>query len=280
MPLTDLCIAAAAVEAPLGRFEANLTKTADFARRARHQGARLVCFPELNLTGYSTREHIKDATLSIESDLVHQVEGLASESGLVILAGLAESDHDGRIFASHLVAAPGHSSAVYRKTHVAPPEQSLFSPGERIPIFEVDGWRFGIQLCYDVHFPELTTQMALAGADVIFCPHASPRSTPQGKLASWCRHLPARAFDNGVFVVACNQSGSNGVGLQFPGLTVVFGPSGQILAKDTSGKEDLLCVDLKRDELEAVRGHRMRYFLPNRRPGLYADAEQAIISLG
>jgi N-carbamoylputrescine amidase len=267
----DLRIAVAVVQAPLGQLEANFDRTVVWTERARDEGARLVCFPEMNLTGYTTREVIKDVTQAIDGPLVRRLAQLSHDSGLVILAGLAEMDPRGRIFATHVVAAPGHKVAVYRKTHVAPPEQALFDPGERIPLFAIDGWRFGLQLCYDAHFPELTTRLALEGADVVFVPHASPRGTPQGKLDSWRRHLPARAFDNGLYVVACNQCGANGQGLHFPGLAVVFGPSGQMLARNISGKECLLCVDLKRDELEALRRHRMRYFLPHRRPGLYAN---------
>jgi N-carbamoylputrescine amidase len=275
MPLPDLRIATAVVAAPLGRLAANFDRTAAWTARARSEGARVVCFPEMNLTGYSPRAIIKDVALPIDSPMIHQLERLSNDSKMVILAGFAETDQHGRIFASHLVAAPGRTAAVYRKTHVAPPEQAIFCAGQRIPVFEIDGWHFGIQLCYDAHFPELTTRMALNGADIIFFPHASPRGTPQGKLDSWRRHLPARAFDNGLFAVACNQTGSNGEGLQFPGLAVAFGPSGQMLARETSGQEGLLCVDLKRDELEAVRRHRMRYFLPNRRPGLYANAAKS-----
>jgi predicted amidohydrolase len=83
------------------------------------------------------------------------------------------------------------------------------------------------------------------------------------------RHLTARAFDNGVFVVACNQAGENGEGLHFPAIAMVIGPSGDLLAQDTSGEEGLLVADLDASLLDHVRSHRMRHFLPNRRPGLY-----------
>jgi N-carbamoylputrescine amidase len=145
----------------------------------------------------------------------------------------------------------------------------VFSAGAIVPVFEIQGVKLGIQLCYDVHFPELSTRMAIDDADVIFMPHASPRGTPEQKFNSWMRHLPARAFDNGLYVVACNQTGDNQNGLNFPGLSVIFNPSGQIIKKDTSGKEKIIIADLKAEGLAKVRDHRMRYFLPNRRPGLY-----------
>ena len=267
----DLRIAAVITEAPVGELQANFDQAATWVRRARDAGVHLVCFPEMNLSGYSTREAVCELAQPLDGSLVGQIQMLASETRMVILAGLVESDDRQRIFASHVVVSPDRPVATYRKIHVAPPEQEIYSAGQALPLFTIDGWRFGIQLCYDAHFPELSTRMALEGADVIFFPHASPRGTPQGKLASWRRHLPARAFDNGVFVVACNQTGTNGAGLQFPGLAVAIGPSGQILAQDVSGREGALYVDLKRADLEAVRQHRMRYFLPNRRPDLYSS---------
>jgi N-carbamoylputrescine amidase len=83
------------------------------------------------------------------------------------------------------------------------------------------------------------------------------------------RHLPARAFDNSLYVVACNQTGDNQAGLDFPGLAVILDPAGRIVGKDIDGKENIIIADLKAEKLAAVRGHRMRYFLPNRRPDLY-----------
>jgi N-carbamoylputrescine amidase len=188
---------------------------------------------------------------------------------IVILAGLAEKDAKGRIFASHLVVGPEGVCGIYRKIHIAPPENDIFNAGNSIPVFKTAGVILGIQLCYDVHFPELSTRMAVDGADIIFMPHASPRGTPPQKLTSWLRHLTARAFDNSVFIIACNQNGDNQKGLHFPGVAVVMDPSGQVIDKNISGEDGLVISDLKTETLNAVRNHRMRYFLPNRRPEIY-----------
>jgi N-carbamoylputrescine amidase len=190
---------------------------------------------------------------------------MAARHGAVILAGLAEKAGGGLVFASHIVAAPQGVCGVYRKLHISPPEKKLITAGDGAPLFEAAGIRFGIQLCYDAHFPELATRMALDGADVIFMPHASPRGTPEEKLSSWMRHMPARAFDNGLFVVAVNQTGENGAGLSFPGTAVAIGPDGRMIAAYRSAEEGLLVVDLRAEDLDAVRSHPMRYFLPNRR---------------
>jgi N-carbamoylputrescine amidase len=70
-------------------------------------------------------------------------------------------------------------------------------------------------------------------------------------------------------VVACNQTGDNHNGLVFPGNAVAFSPSGEIMGTRLSGRSGMLIVDLKADQIDYVRSHRMRYFLPNRRPGFY-----------
>ena len=267
--MKDLRIAAVMMNCPVGRVQDNLDRMAGWVQTAKKQAADLVCFPEMNVTGYSTRDEIKDSTEIVPGPISQFIVELARESKIVILAGMAEEDSKGCVFASHLVVTPQGVAGIYRKIHIAPPEGNVFTAGNTIPVFEINGLKLGIQLCYDVHFPELSTCMAIDGVDVIFMPHASPRGTPQQKFASWMRHLPARAFDNGLYVVACNQTGDNQNGLNFPGLTVILDPAGRIITKDTGGKENLVVADLKAEELEKVRGHRMRYFLPNRRPDLY-----------
>jgi predicted amidohydrolase len=270
--MKDLRIALAVTASPVGGIEDNLDRMARWVALAVKDGARLICFPEMNITGYSSRAEIKKVAESIPGAASRRVSAMAVREGITILAGMVERGTESRFFASHLVATPDGVVQVYRKTHIAPPEKQVFSSGHFAPLFERDGVRFGIQLCYDAHFPELSTRMAINGADIIFLPHASPRGTPEGKLQSWMRHLSARAFDNGLFVAAVNQTGDNGLGLTFPGMAVVIGPDGEVLCQDVSGNEAILFADLTSEALAQVRRHPMRYFLPNRRPEIYVDS--------
>jgi len=267
--MQDIRIAAVIFNSVVNRPQVNLERMVKWIGQAKTRGVQLVCFPELNVTGYSTRPGIESCAESIPGPISRRLQELAHEHQMVILAGMAEKDEKNRVFASHLIVTPEKISGVYRKIHIAPPERSIFSSGDTVPLFETTGIKLGIQLCYDAHFPELATRMAVEGADVIFMPHASPRGTPQEKLDSWMRHLTARAFDNGVFIVACNQIGDNQKGLHFPGLAVVVGPSGNVLQAETAESEGMLVTDLKAADLSVVRDHKMRYFLPNRRPELY-----------
>ena len=267
--MKDIRIAAVIFSSPVGKIKQNLDRMAKNVKEAKKKGAVIICFPEMNLTGYTTGEDVKDTAETVPGPITQDLSRLAVGENIVILAGVTEKNEKGRIFASHLVVKPDGTVDTYRKLHTAPPEQKVYSPGNRIPLFETQGVKFGIQLCYDTHFPELSTQMALEGADLIFMPHASPRGTPEEKYRSWMRHLPARAYDNSVFIIACNQAGENEEGLSFPGIAVIIGPSGNIIDKDLSGKEGIIVADLKSDDLSRIRNNRMHFFLPNRRPELY-----------
>ena len=267
--MKNIRIAVVISNSPVGKIRQNIDTLARRVKEAKKKDAAIICFPEMNVTGYSTRKKIIDSAQFVPGSVTGELAELAEKENITILAGLAEKDKKDRIYAGHLVVKPQGLSGVYRKLHIAPPEQKVFSPGRSIPLFDAHGVRFGIQLCYDSHFPELSTRMALNGADIIFFPHASPRGTPEEKFSSWMRHLTARAYDNGVFVVACNQAGENKKGLNFPGIALVIDPSGNVVAKDVSGKENMIVVDLKAGDLAKVRNHKMRFFLPNRRSDMF-----------
>jgi len=267
--MQDITIAAVIFHSIAGQVRHNFDAMVRWTKKSKKEDADIICFPELNITGYSNLKEIQNLAEPVPGPITRDISNLAKSEKMVILAGIVEKDEGGRLFSSHLVVKPDGFMGVYRKLHLAPPEQEIFTPGNTIPLFDTSGVKFGIQLCYDAHFPELSTHMAIKGADLIFIPHASPRGTPEEKYRSWMRHLTARAFDNSLFIVACNQTGENGKGLHFPGVAVIIGPSGNVIKKNLSNRESLVVVKLKSKDLDQVRGHRMRYFLPNRRPELY-----------
>jgi len=267
--MNNLRVAIVTFNSPVAQSLSNIERMIKWVKEAKKQDASVICFPEMNITGYSTGKKIYEAAEPVPGSITDAIVRTAKKEDIVILAGIAEKDKKERVYVTHLVVKPNGSVETYRKLHLSPPEQNIYTAGKNIPLFETSGIKFGIQLCYDAHFPELSTQMAVNGVDVIFMPHASPRGTSEDKFRSWMRHLPARAFDNGIYILACNQTGDNNEGLNFPGISIIIGPSGEVINKDISGQEALLIADIKAEELENIRKHRMRYFLPNRRPEIY-----------
>jgi predicted amidohydrolase len=268
--MKDLTVAAVCMHSPPGEVERNLERTERFVLQAAEQGAGVVCFPELSISGYVLHDPEIICSKIIQADAATRLTRMAEETGLVIMAGLMEMSRRGRPHIVHWIALPDGGVGVYRKTHLSPPEQKVYEAGSILPVFSVKGATVGLQLCYEAHFPEISTVMALMGAEILFIPHASPRGSPEKKLESWVRHLPSRAFDNAVFVVACNQVGDGTKRLKYPGVAVVLGPDGKMVGSYVGREERLLLARLEKDALRRVRQHRMRYFLPRRRPELYA----------
>lgn len=267
--MQDVRIAAAVFNAPIGDLESNFNRMSELIETAAEKSTDIICFPEMSLTGYCSDNSVKNFAVSLDNRYIENLTQLSKEYNITILTGIAEKNEDGRIYASQLVLSPENSPEIYRKLHIAPPEKATYSKGDTIPVFEASGLKFGIQLCYDAHFPELSTAMTSMGVDAIFFPHASPRLTPVEKFYSWMRHLSARAFDNSIFVIACNQCGENKNNLTFPGVSLVVDPSGNVLEKNLTGEEGLLFADLKNEILNNVRKHKMKYFFPNRRLNIY-----------
>ena len=267
--MKDISLAIIVANSPVGQLSDNLNQMKHWVSAACRKNADMVCFPELNLTGYSTQPGMIRHALAADDQMVREMADIASENGITVMFGMMEKGPGGQYHASHLVIDPEGLLGVYRKLHIAPPEKTIFSPGQDIPLFDTSGCKFGIQLCYDAHFPELSSRMALNGAEILFIPHASPRGTSAEKYDSWMRHLTARAYDNSVYVVAWNQVGNNGKGLAFPGLSLVIGPSGKVMQKKIFDTEGMMRVQLKGRELERIRKNRMHYFLPHRREDLY-----------
>jgi predicted amidohydrolase len=269
--MRDLKVAAVSMRSETGEIEKNLERTAVYVAKAAEMGADVICFPELSITGYTLTNPASIYGPWNPDEIAERIDGLARDNGLMILYGMVDLSESERPFIVQVVVGPDGRLGSYRKTHLSPAERGIYAAGHEMGIFSHQEMTFGIQLCYESHFPELSTLMALRGVEVIFFPHASPRGEPEEKMESWMRHLPSRAFDNGLFVVACNQVGNNKEGLSFPGVVLALNPAGRLIEAHRGKRERMILVELSRDVLDEIRGHRMKYFLPNRRPELYGD---------
>jgi len=267
----DLVVAAVCMHSEPGEVEKNLERMDSFVREASEKAAHAVLFPELSISGYTLKEPQKIYDLARSGRIVEKIVHMARDEKLIIMAGTVEILQEGRPHIMQVVAGPDGVLGLYRKTHLSPPEKEKYGEGESLDVFRAGDLTFGLELCYESHFPEISTALSLKGAEILFMPHASPRGAPDEKMKSWLRHLPSRAFDNGVFVVACNQVGTTKEGFTFPGVILALDPQGRVMESYAGNEEKMVFVELKAKVLEETRAHRMKYFIPHRRKDLYKD---------
>jgi predicted amidohydrolase len=267
--MIDLRIAMVCMHSVLDDMDGNMGRIARFVETAAREGAHMICFPEAAVTGYALKEPEKYCSVQDTRLIMDRLIQMGRDVKMVLIVGLVENSGEGKPYIAQLITGPEGLIGIHRKTHLSPTESEIYGAGDTLGVFVYGGWCFGLQLCYEAHFPEISTKMALSGADLLLIPHASPRGDPAEKFESWMRHLPARAFDNGVFITAVNPVGENGGGLSFPGVSLVLGPDGRLIRGFHGKEEKVLFAVLKGETLKSIRQHRMKYFLPKRRPGLY-----------
>jgi N-carbamoylputrescine amidase len=269
--MEDVRVAAAMMCSVVGKTSDNLLRIESFVREAADKGVDVICFPETSITGYSVQEIISSYAEPIPGPSSDALVSISRSTGLTILSGLIERGDGDSLFISHIVTSPHGLGSVYRKLHLAPNEGNIYSHGNEFPIYRHAKMIFGIELCYDTHFPELTTILALRGVEVLFLPYASPRETSVEKGERWLRYLPARAYDNSIFVVACNQVGNYDEGGAFPGVAMVLDPKGHIIVNAYGDEEKIVIADLRASDLTQVRESKMGFFLSRRRPEIYGE---------
>ena len=246
--------------------EANLETLRQFARQAKAQGCAALCFPEAFLTGYFPEEA---ALLSLDADapILAQTAAAARETGIDLLVGFMERSA-GACYLTQGIFRPDGTRSFYRKTHLGQKEQRFFAPGDALPVYPLScGITIGIQMCVELHFPEITQTLSLRGAQVIFAPHAIPRAAGP-RQALWNKLLPARSYDNRVYMACCNQWDPQ----RFGGGCMVTDPRGEILAACFDEESALLTAEIDVDALN--RYHQegplsARYYPERRRPELY-----------
>ncbi len=267
--MRDITIAAVCMHSKVGQVGENLDRMEQLLDEALSKGSEIVCFPELSVSGYTIEYPCSLYDHRFSQEIISRLVKLAKRKSVVLIAGMMEVGPIGPPHIAQVVAGPSGLMGIYRKTHLSPMEKGHFAAGDDLTVFSHGGVIFGVQLCWEAHFPELSTIMALKGAEIIFMPHASPRTRPQEKLESWLRHMRSRAFDNAAYIVACNQVGQTSEGYIFPGVAIVIDPAGHILAERAEETEGMVVATLRAEPLNTIKSHTIRYFLPHRRPELY-----------
>lgn len=271
----DIRIGLVQFESRVGETERNLMRITRMAEEAVHQGVSILCFPESSLQGYSPQDasELEDCLDSIP---VRRLKECAKDLQVVLLVGMVEkSKAKVKPHLSQLIVFPDREPEVYRKVHLGRSEQEYFSPGECFPVFEALGVRFAVGICWDWHFPELAAIYSLKGAEVQFAPHASPLVSGDRKEI-WLRYLGARAYDNSIYLGACNLVGSGGKGKEFSGGALLLGPKGEVQAELFHGNEGLLVHTLSAERINILRtsdraSMRESFFLADRRKELYRE---------
>ena len=248
-------------DAEPGAPHRNLDRLERAAAEAAGRGSALLAEPEMGLTGYDIgAEAVRALAEPPDGPLAARVADIARRYRIALLYGYPERGADGKVYnAAQLNGADGRPLLNQRKAHLyGDLDRSSFAPGgDAFPTAEVGGMRVGVVICYDVEFPELVRRHALAGVDALLVPTAL--MSPYEIVATTI--VPARAFENGMFVAYANRCGREGA-LSYCGLSTVAAPDGSVLAR-AGGGEALLTVDLD----PALRG--IGTHLADRRPDLY-----------
>lgn len=253
--------------------ERNLRKAAQFLEVAAQRGARVACFPELFALPWfpCTRDEAPFALAEpVSGPFVSAVACLAREHRVAVVCPFFERAAEGRYFNSAVaIDARGETVGLYRKMHVPDlplwEERHYFAPGDLgFPVFELEGIRVGVQICWDNFFPEGFRSLALAGAQVVFLPTAAAFASQE----RWMALAVSHAIANGFYVVRVNRVGKE-LHQEFYGHSFCVKPDGELAAEPIGRNEGVLLVDFDPRELERAR--RTWPFLKDRRPRDYAS---------
>ena len=208
----------------------------------------LIVLPELFLTGYNIGSHVADWAESADGSSAQAIAELARKHSVAIHYGFPERDNGVLFNSASCIGKDGTLLATHRKLLLPPGfEGDHFSPGKRYTLFEIDGVKAATLICYDAEFPETFREVAKAGAEIILVPTAL--GAQWGVVANTV--IPARAFENGVYVCYANSCGHEN-GMDYFGGSCVIAPDGQELARAGSG-EELLTATVTHDPVIAAQ---------------------------
>ena len=241
---------------------ANIEAMDGFVREAAAQGAQYVQTPEMTGLVQRGRAQLaaaispdagnpvfaRAATLARELDIWLHIGSTA------VAAGNGKAHNRAGLFSPR-----GERAATYDKIHMFDVdldngeswrESAVYVPGERAVVAPLPQAMLGLTICYDLRFPELYRQEAVAGATILTCPAAFTRQTGE---AHWHTLLKARAIENGAFVIAAAQGGLHEDGRETYGHSLVVDPWGRIVAERENDEPGILVCDIEPEQSMAAR---------------------------
>ncbi|MCL6516729.1 carbon-nitrogen hydrolase family protein [Alicyclobacillus sp.] len=277
-------------DAPVqGDIQATLTQMGAYAARAGRKGigADLLVFPELYVTGYFPNLWERRPTPADELDWIDRVQKMARDEGLWIVFGhpsyRAQTLEYGRtrygrdipgdgihlpLYNSVSLVSPAGLRETYAKVHLYGSERDCFTPGDLFPVWDTPWGKVGVQICFDVEFPEGPRLAALGGAKLLLFPASNP--APYGEWHGI--YTAARGLENRVFAATVNRLGAE-LTYSFCGGSCVIHPKGAWLVPP-SERPGLYSCDIDFSELEQIDPS--IDYLRLRRPDLYQGLDRAM----
>lgn len=235
-----LKVAAIQMKCILGDKEANFQKAETLILEAVQKGAKIVVVPELFNTGYRVEEKDVELAEAIPGKTTEWFCQLAHEHQIYLVGAILEkSIVNGNVYDTAVAVGPEGLVGSYRKIHLWDAENTRFTKGEEYPVFDLGFARLGMQICYEVGFPEAARILALKGADIIVYPSAFG----EGRLYAWDIATRARALENGLFVIAANLTGTEKGETTFGGRSRIVNPQGTVLA-EAAEEDDVILSEI------------------------------------
>jgi predicted amidohydrolase len=298
--MTNLKISSAQFENKSGDKDYNLSVIEKLAAEAAANGSQAIAFHECSVTGYTFARNLsKKQMLDIcepvpSGPSIKKLQQISSRYNITILAGLFEKEDNDDIYKAYVCVDRNGMIAKFRKLH--PFINPNILPGNEYCVFDLHGWKCGILICYDNNVIENVRATTLLGAQIIFMPHVTmctPSTRPGAgfvdpslwynrekdptslrlefdglKGRAWLmKWLPARAYDNGVYVVFSNPIGMDDDQLK-NGCSMIIDPFGDIIAECRKLDNEFVTATLTPDKLKLSGGYR---YIKARRPDLYKD---------
>ncbi len=295
--LDSVRVAAAAVDTQPCQVRQNLEKIELWVSRAADEGAQMVLFPELSLSGFIPNHpsgnheswlrralvEARRSAIALNSEPLDALHAIAARHRIFVSAGILE-DAGNLLHNTQLFVGPDGLLGYWRKMHVPMFEMPFYNGGGGPRVIETPLGRVGANICFDALLPESTRLLAVQNVEIVLFPFAAdpPPRTPSG-WAQWAGPaLRARCQENGVFGVACNYVGHvecAGVSQDFPGGGLIASPRGELLAEwnAPSGQSGLILADLKASDLQRARAE-PEYLFRFRRPELYGPLAEPNVS--